>query len=441
MSNQNHAIVIGASMGGLLAARALADFFEQVTLIERDGFPPIGEHRKGVPQGKHVHVLHLRGSEILEGIFPGLSADLIALGAQLMDHPERDLLWFESGNYHARFTLDGEDVRGLALTRPLLEGYVRQRVLSLPNVRAIEQCDALGLIASERADRVRGVRLLRRAEGSAEEVLEADLVVDAAGRGSRAPQWLEALGYCPPKEEQVVINLAYATRFYRRRPDHVDVPRAIVILPSPELKRGGVMLAQEGDRWIVGMIGFAGDHPPLDEAGFLAFAKSLAAPDIYDVIKDAEPLSQPTSYRFKSSLRRRYEGLKRFPEGYLVFGDALCSFNPAYGQGMSVAAMEALDLQQELRRGTEGLWRRFFRRAARSIDNPWQIVVGGDLRFPEAEGKRTAQIRLSNAYVARLHKAAHHDPVVARAFNKVAGLLEPPQSLMRPGIMWRVLRG
>lgn len=201
------------------------------------------------------------------------------------------------------------------------------------------------------------------------------------------------------------------------------------------------MVAQENERWTVTLFGFSGDPPPREEEGFRAFARSLAAPEIHEVIKDAEPLSDFLPYPFKASQRRRYERLIRFPEGYLVVGDAICSFNPIYGQGMSVTAMEALDLQEELRQGTEGLWRRFFHRAAKSIDIPWQIVVSGDLRFPEAEGERTQAIRFINAYMARLHRAAHRDPVVARAFSDVAGLLAPSQSLMRPGMVWRVLRG
>ncbi len=440
MSGKNHAIVIGASMGGLLAARALADFFEQVTLIERDAFPPIGEHRKGVPQGRHTHALLLRGADILEGLFPGLTADLMAQGAPFLDRPERELIWFDGGGYHARFTNEDGRIGALMVSRPLLEGYVRQRLLALPNVLAIEECDALGLAPSERGSRVRGVRLLRRAKGSAEEMLDADLVVDTSGRGSRAPKWLEALGYAPAAEERVTVNLAGMTRLYRRRPEHLNGVKAVVVTLSPERKRGAVMLAQEGERWTLTLIGFAGDAPPRDEEGFLAFAGSLAASEIYEVIRDAEPLSDFLPYRVKANQRHRYERLTRFPEGFLVFGDALCSFNPIYGQGMSVAAMEALDLQYELRLGSEGLWRRFFRRAARSIDMPWQIVVSGDLRFPESEGRRTPAIRFINAYMARLHRAAHRDPVVARAFNDVAGLLAPPQSLMRPGIMWRVLR-
>ncbi len=441
MTGLNRAIVIGASIGGLLAARALADFFERITLIERDTFPPEGEHRKGVPQSWHTHVLLLRGGEILERFFPGLTADLVARGAPLIDRPEKELIWFDGGGYHARFTNEDGKIGALGASRPLLEGYVRQRVLALPGVQAIEQCDVLGLAPCESGSRVRGVRILRRAGGSAEEVLEADLVVDAGGRGSRAVKWLEELGSPPPEEERVTVDLGYSTRLYRRRPDHLDGAKAVVIAASPAQRRGGVMMAQEDNRWIVSLSGFAGDHPPQDERDFLAYARSLAAPDIYNVIKDAEPLSEAIPYRFKASLRRRYETLERFPEGVLVFADAICSFNPIYGQGMSVAAIEALDLQQELRKGTDGLWRRFFRRAARSIDNPWQIVVSSDLRFREVEGKRTPDIRLINAYLARLHRAAHRDPVVARAFNEVASLVASPRSLIRPRVVWRVLRG
>ncbi len=441
MSGRNQAIVVGAGMGGLLAARALADFFDQVTLIERDSLPPIGENRKGVPQDRHTHALLLRGAEILEGLFPGLIADLMDRGVPVIKCPERELIWFDGGGYHAGFANRDDRTRTLGVSRPLLEGYVRQRVLALPNVQAIEQCDVPGLLPSERGTRVRGVRLLRRASGSAEEVLEADLVVDATGRGSRTPSWLEDLDYCAPQEDAVTINLAYSTRLYRRRVDHLNGARAVIIAASPKQKRGGVMVAQENNRWIVTLSGFVGDHPPLDEQGFVAYARSLAAPDIYHIVKEAEPLSQAVPYRFKASVRRRYERLSHFPEGFLVFGDAICSFNPIYGQGMSVAAIEALDLQRELRRGTDCLWRRFFTRAARSIDIPWQIVVGSDLRFPEAEGKRTRAIRFMNAYIERLHRAAHCDPVVARSFNEVVNLLAPPQSLMRPSIVWRVLRG
>lgn len=434
---QDHtAVVIGASMGGLLAARALADFFDRVTIIERDGLPPFGGHRKGVPQGRHTHALLSRGGQILEGMFPGLRTELAGLGAPLANPNE--VRWFDGGSYHCRFSRDGA---ALMVSRPLLEGYVRRRVLALPNVTLIERCDALGLATSESGERIRGLRILRKAAGSAEEVLEADLVVDASGRGSRAPAWLEELGYGRPEEERVTVKFGYMTRIYRREPYHLGGAKVAVIAASPQTKRGGVMLAQEGDRWTVSLAGFVGDYPPADEDGFLAFARSLPAPDIYEVIKSAEPLSDLAPYRYLASQRRRYEKLERFPEGFIVFGDAICSFNPVYGQGMTVAALEALVLQRSLARGTEGLPRRFFHGAAKTIDNPWQIVAGGDLRFPETQGKRTPAMRAINWYLSKLHVAARRDPVVARSFSEVAGLLAPPPSLMRPTIAVRVLRG
>lgn len=439
MPHLGRAVVIGASMGGLLAGRALADFFEQVTLVERDAFPPVGEHRKGVPQGRHTHALLLRGGLILEGLFPGLIAELAGRGAPLIRRPDKEVIWFDGGGYHARFSVENQVGGSLCVSRPLLEGTMRRRVLALPNVQAIEQCDALGLAPCEAGGRVCGVRILRRARGSAEEILAADLVVDASGRASHAPKWLEALGYAPPEEERITVNLAGVTRLYRRRPEHLNDAKVVIVTLAPEHRRGGILLAQENERWTLTLIGFAGDAPPADEEGFSAYARSLAAPEIYTVIKDAEPLSDFLPYRVKANQRRRYEHLRRFPEGFLTFGDALCSFNPVYGQGMSVAAMEALDLQQELRCGTEKLWRRFFRRAARSIDSPWQIVSGGDLRFPESKGKRTLTTRLINLYMKRLHVAARRDPMVARSFSEVTGLLAPPSSLMRPRIVWRVL--
>ncbi|HEY8491058.1 MAG TPA: monooxygenase [Dehalococcoidia bacterium] len=432
-----HAVVIGASMGGLLAARALADSYEQVTLVERDAFPPAGEHRRGVPQGRHVHALLAKGREILEAFFPGFTQDLVDQGALLGD-VGRHARWFDRGGYHCRYA---SNLPSVLVSRPRLEWYVRTRLLALPNVRAIEGCDVLGLTATEDRARVTGVRVLRRQPGSAEEVLGADLVVDASGRGSRMPAWLDALGYAKADEERVEVKVGYTSQLYRRRPQDLGGDRAVIITASPELRRLGVLIAQEGDRWMVTLAGYLGDYAPSDESGFLEYARNLAAPDIYEALKDAEPLSDLVTARFPASQRRRYERLRRFPEGLLVFGDAICSFNPVYGQGMTVAALEATALRACLDEGRAHLAQRFFRRAARVVDSPWQIAVGGDLRIPEVEGKRTPMVRFINWYVDRVHVAARHDPVVARAFQRVSNLVAPPPSLLRPGVALRVLRG
>jgi 2-polyprenyl-6-methoxyphenol hydroxylase-like FAD-dependent oxidoreductase len=430
------AVVLGASMAGLLAARVLAEAYAQVTVIDRDELPEASTHRRGVPHGRHAHALLARGQQALEELFPGLTAELVAQGV-----PTGDLLangrWYVSGH---RLRQAPIGLVTLSASRPLLEGYVRARVRALPNLRFLEGCDIVGLAATPDGRRITGARVLRQGDGSAkEEVLAADLVVDATGRGSRTPIWLHALGYARPDAEQVRVGLGYATRTYRLPPDALDGDLAVLDAPTPQHPRGGALLRLEGDRWMVTLAGMLGDHPPTDPDGFLDFARSLRFPDIYQTIRDAQPLDDPVGFRFPASVRHRYERLDRFPDGLLVMGDAVCSFNPIYGQGMSVAALEALTLRRYLERGAEPQPRRWFRDLARVVDVPWDIAVGGDLAVPGVQGRRTPKVRLVNAYIARLHAAAAHDASLASAFVRVAGLVAPPQTLLRPSIAVRVL--
>lgn len=432
-----HAVVIGASMGGLLAARALADYYEQVTVLERDALLSLGEHRKGVPQDRHIHVLLSRGLETLEGFFPGLTRELVIEGAISEDGKEV-IRWFHEGGYHCLFR---SGLRGLMLSRPLLEGHVRGRLMTLPKIHIVDSYDVLGLITTPDNGRVIRVRLISRQAGSAEELLDSDLVVDASGRGTRTPRWLKDLGYEPPEEQQVRVGVSYASRLYRRIPEHLYGQKGAVVPASPQNTRGGVMLAQENQQWIVTLFGYFDQKPPTDERGFIEFSRALNAPDIYHTIRDAEPLGDIIPATMPASKRRYYEHLARFPEGLLVTADAICSFNPIYGQGMTVAALEALALQECLESGTERLAQRFFKHAGTVVDIPWQIAVGNDLRIPQVEGKRTARTRFINWYISKLHVAARHDPEVAMAFHKVANLLAPPPSILHPRIALRVLRG
>jgi len=432
----DHAVVLGASMAGLLAARVLADAYAQVTIVDRDQLPQAGSHRRGVPQGRHLNALLARGQQALEELFPGLTAELVAHGV-----PAGDVL----GN--GRCYLNGHRLRqthtglvALCASRPFLEGHVRGRVWALPNVQFLDACDILELATTPDGGRVTGTRVRHRADSGAKEVLDADLVVDATGRGSRSPLWLEALGYPRPPTEQVRIGLGYATRTYRLPPDPLGGDLGVLHAPTPEHPRGAAFLRLEGDRWMVTLAGILGDHPPTDPDGFLAFARSLRFPDIYQAIRHGEPLDDPVGFRFPASVRHRYERLPRFPDGLLVVGDAVCSFNPIYGQGMTVAAVEALTLRRHLQHGTQPQPHRFFGDLARVVDVPWDIAVGGDLVFPGVHGHRTARVRLANAYLGRLHAAAAHDADLASAFMRVAGLVAPPRSLLRPGILLRVLR-
>ena len=430
IENRKNAIVIGGSMAGLLAARALSDHYQSVTLIERDSLSDEGEHRRGVPQGRHTHGLLASGAHILERFFPGIRRELIDAGAVKGDLAG-DSRWFLEGGCLNKFK-SGLD--GLLMSRPFLEGKVRARLRRVSNVVIRENVDVEGLITSSDKTRVEGI-------AAAGETLPADLVVDATGRGSHSPQWLEGMGYPKPQEERVEIAMGYTTRLFRRSATDLNGDGVVIIPPTPENKRAGAMLAQEGDRWTVTLISYFGNYAPTELDGFIQFAKTLPAPYIYEVVRNAAPISEPASARFPASVRRRYEKLDRFPDGFLVFGDAISSFNPMYGQGMSVAALEAVELTETLRDGQPDLARRFFRRAAKIVDIPWSIVVGGDLRIPGTVGPRSPAINFINWYMAKLHKAAHHDPIAALAFHKVGNLLEPPPSVMHPRIAMRVLLG
>jgi hypothetical protein len=419
----DRAVVLGASMAGLLAARVLADAYAQVTVVDRDQLPEGSAQRRGVPQGHHLHALLARGQQALEELFPGLTATLVAQGV-----PAGDML----GN--ARVYLSGYRLRqadtGLVLlcaSRPVLEGHVRARVRALPNVVLLDSCDINGLAATPDGRRVTGARVQRREGGGAEEVLGAELVVDATGRGSRTPVWLEALGYERPAEDQVRIRLGYASRNYRLPRGALGGDLAALHGLTPQHPRGGAFQVLGDGRLMVTLGGVLGDHPPTDPAGFLAFARSLRFPDIYEVVRDAEPLDDPVAIRFPARL--------------LVVGDAVSSFNPIYGQGITVAALEALALRRHLERGAEPQPGRFFGEVARVVDVPWDIAAGGDLVFPGVPGRRPLKVRLVSAYLARLHAAAAHDPALASAFVRVIGMVAPPQSLLGPGVALRVLRG
>lgn len=425
-----HAIVIGGSMAGLLCARVLADHCDRVTIIERDTFPTGIENRRGVPQGRHTHGLLASGRGVLERLFPGISAELLNAGA-LSGDLTAQARWFIGGACLARFT---SGIEGLLMSRPFLETAVRGKVLALANVRARENAAVDGLASSHDNARVTGVRI-------AGETLEAGLVVDTTGRGSRSHQWLEAMGYATAPEERVEIAVAYTTRWFRRQPQHLGGDIVGIVPPTPEGKRGGVLLAQEDGRWTLTLIGHFGHVAPPDLEGFIEYARTLPAPFIYEVIRDAEPIGDPILARFPASVRRRYEQLQRFPEGYLVFGDAISSFNPIYGQGMSAAALEAIELAETLSAGKSNLAPRFFQRAAKVVDIPWAVAVGNDLRMKETIGTRPAGLNFINWYLSKLHRAAHHDPVAALAFHRVGNLLAPPPSVMHPRIAWRVLMG
>lgn len=431
-----HAVVLGGSLAGLAAAAALAERFHRVTIVERDILPPANSYRRGVPQGRHLHILLPAGRVGLAELLPRVADDLRARGARVID--TRDVRFHIAGG---SLLLDDADLDIVSATRPLLESVVRDRVRAQPGVRFLEGQDARGLLTTPDRSRVIGVRLGSR-DSNTEDALAGDLVVDATGRSSRSPHWVAELGYPSPAEERLKVGVHYTTRLFRRDPGDLEGCQAVVVTIPPGDRRGGALLAVEGDRWLVTLVGLLEERPPADLDGFVEYARTLWVGDLHEVVAAAEPLGEASTGGFPSYVRRRYDRLRRFPGCYVVTGDAMCSLNPVYAQGMSAAIGEARALGQVLdRHGLDGVGPRFFQHTRRTVDAAWTMATGADLGYPAVQGARPARWRLMNAYVNRLLRVAHRDPVVAKAFMAVNGMVAPPQHLMHPCIVSRVFTG
>ena len=431
----DHAVVLGASIAGLAAAAALAHRFDTVTIVERDPVPPVGEGRRSVPQGRHAHLLLPAGLRALGRLLPGIESDLVARGAHIIPAPE-----FRFNIGAGRLALRDDRLAITGATRPLLEGVIRTRVTDLPGVTLLAGRSVDGLTATEDRDRITGVRLAA-GPGTGDETLPADLVVDASGRRSDSPSWLEALGYDSPGEERMQVGVHYSTRLFRRHPTDVGGCRHVAIATRPGERRGGLALAVEGDRWLVTLVGVVGERPPTELDEFVAYAAGLWRPDLHEVVDGAEPVSEAVTGGFPAHLRRRYDRLRRFPERYVVTGDAVCSLSPVYGQGMTVALREAEVLGEVLdRHGLGHVGRRCFRRGRSVVDTAWTLATSADLADPDIEGRRTVGWRILNRYVNRAMRAATEDPVVADALLAVNALVAPPPTMFAPRVAWRVLR-
>lgn len=427
------AVVLGGSMAGLLAARVLADAYTEVVVIDRDRLIGVTTARRGVPQGRHVHGLLARGQQILEELFPGFTERAIDSGMPTGDLGE--VRWYFNGK-RLRPAVTG--LTCVSADRPVLENLVRTGVTERANVRFMEEYDILEPTTTPDRASVTGLRVRRGQDEPVE--LTADLVVDATGRGSRTPAWLEEFGYARPEEEKVRIDLSYTTRHYRI-PDEMIMDGDLSINPvsSPSHPRGAFFPRVGDGRSILSLTGVLGDAAPTDPEGFTDWVRTLPVPDIYEVIRDAEPLDDAVTFRYPASVRRHYERLDRFPDRFLVLGDAACSFNPVYGQGMTVAAMEALVLREHLGRGVPQPLL-FLKDIAEMVDAPWQISAGGDLAYPEVEGPRPPMVEMMNAYMALLQSAATRDAEVTRTFMRVVGLVAPITDLMSPDMIYRVLK-
>ena len=428
---EGSAVVVGAGIAGLVAARVLSRRYPSVTVLDRDTLPDDPAPRRGVPQSAQPHVLLVSGMRELDALFPGLSDELVDKGA----------LRFDSGlglcvyRYGSRWPREASELELVSISRPLLEATIRERVVKEPGVT---MRDGVSVNALSGLDgRVTGVFL------DTGELLEADLVADCSGRGSRSDRWLAALGFPAPEQIEIKIGVTYTTRVFRRTAGQLEGWLAALVLPTPPgQNRIGTVLAIEDDRWLVTVGGWHVDHPPTDVASFEEYARSLPDPVVADLVRTAEPLTEPRLYRFPSSRRRRFETLDRVPAGYVALGDAVCSFNPIYGQGMTCAALQARALDQALERhgaATVEMARDYFAAAAKTLGTPGQFAVGGDFAYPGTVGPRPRGVAVTNWYGRRMSLASKRDPTLHRIFFTVQQLLAPPSTLFKPAVVAKVL--
>lgn len=420
---RNVAVVLGASATGAMAAAALARAYARVIVIERDALPTEPAPRKGVGQGRHNHNVTPRATQALARLFPGVLDELRARGASVCDIGA-DGVWYLLGHRMPRVEVGQPQVLA---SRPVLDAALLARLAAAPNVELRDRTDVCGLLGDPA--RVRGVRVISRREGL-EETLGADLVVDASGRGSRTPRWLEELGLAAPDEERVDVDVSYTTRCFRRRPTDLGGDRFVYAAAvPPDRARGAVAFAVEDERWMILQFGY-GERTPTDLEGFRRFAASLDAPELLSIIDGGEPILEPATYAYPRSTRRRYD-LARMPAGLIVVGDALQSTNPSWGLGITSAALQVELLEARLaRRGDPSAG--FHRAAIQAGAAVWVPVVTRDRSFHAVAGEPAAGERWIGRLVGAVFRAARTRPALAKVVLEVVGYTRTPLALLRP---------
>ena len=436
------AIIMGASIAGLWTARALADHFEEVIVLERDHLPNGPEYRSGAPQVRQFHTLLLSGKQQMQAWFPGLDEELISAGAVPYDLTG-DIQMRIRNRWYPQFP-SGQIL--LSCSRLLLESSIRQRLRQNPHIHFLEGVGVIGLQGDDSRQRVTGVRTRthrgRSNQPEADTVHVADLVIDALGRRSQSPEWLVELGYPRPNETEVDSFLGYVTRKYKRKK---NIPLILVGATAPHEPYGGLIFPEENDTMVALIAGYNKHYPPTEPVEFEASARHLG-PEFQEAIKDAEPISQPHGYRGTSSRWRHYEQLKRWPERYVVLGDAFCGFNPIYGQGMSVAAMSAVVLANHLRQSNgnlDGVARSTIREISKITQGAWLLATSADLEWPGTQGGTIGNgpaDRCGRWYIGEILDAMVFDNTVRMEFNAVNQLIKPVTSLFAPGIFLRVMK-
>ena len=426
MSQKQHVIIIGAGVAGLLSAHVASRHFHKVTIVDKDSFCTEVAPRKGVPQSVHLHVLLQRGFSILEEFFPGIIEKLQKNGAVAMDWAQ-DSKWMNPFGWVPRFP---SEVLTYTCSRWMLEHTIRQEVFSIPNIQVMANSKWQDFMIE--GNRVSGIQLQ---SGMGSEKIEADLVIDASGKNSRAIKMLEKYGYTPPSESTISSQLGYASRHYEIPEDKQRSWKQLYIqMKPPQCFRGGVLQPIEGNRWIATLIGGNKDYPPGEEQAFLKFASSLRSSEFFDAISSAKPASQIFCYRNTKSRLRHFHKMKKKPLGFISIGDSVCAFNPVYGQGMTVSAISAKVLDfcfKHHAHNQRQFVKSFYKKISKVNFAPWLIASSEDRRIIAHTTKTNWHTKRIHSFLDRVLYTATQKPEVHHSFLQILHMSQPLSSLAK----------
>jgi 2-polyprenyl-6-methoxyphenol hydroxylase-like FAD-dependent oxidoreductase len=433
------AVIVGGSIAGLTAAKALAPYFDEIIICEADAPVSGVSPRKGVPQGRHVHGLLKGGGDALTELFPNLPDQLAARGARSADFCN-EVRWYLNKRWMLRFP---GNLPIYFQTRPLLEACIRENIEALPQVKFRYQSKVTDLILDEDQHRVTGVSVQKSGEEPV--IISADLVIEATGRGSFLPRWLKTNNFGTVPLSETYVDLGYASCQLRLSDDPARDWTSLLIYPSgPDETKGCTLVQVENETWLLTLAGYHNDHPPSDKEGFLEFAKNLPRREVYKAVNEAEFLSEISLHKFPASIRRHYNRLPRFPLGLIPVGDSNVSLNPLFGQGMSVAVMSVRDLHHFLENcdiqadaEVENLQAKFFNRIDSIFKTPWDLAMGQDFKYKLTRGKPPFGYRIKNILKSFILRSSATD--IATRFYEVVHLVEKESSFYRPFRMLKIL--
>lgn len=439
MSNKKweKCVIVGAGISGLINSHALSKYFEKVHLYEKDQIDEKQiEPRWGVPQGEHIHIVLTAAVKSLDKRFPNLLSKLQNIGSNKYSVTE-GLKWYHHGNWKKQYTSDN-DFTTFTQTRPVLETTIREEVTNTSNIEIIDQSKFIDYIYNAEDNSISGIKIERN--GETEEIL-ADLVVDAMGRSSKSTRYFDNHDIKLPDIETIDVNIKYVSCFYPA--DGIaENPLQSVYPHPPETSKYGVIGNVEGDKVIVTLMGFDGDHPSTDLSEFLEFAKQLDHPFIYNKLKESDPITPLRSYAYPKMRRIYYHQMKQLPSNFIAVGDAVCHFDPLFGQGMTVSTLEADILEDLLEQAKHdqivNINKKYFGKINSLISNVWDIVVAEDTRF-EIGHKPTLKQKLYKLYTNQIYEL-YDDEYVLDRFYKVINLEEPPTHLLHPKVILKILK-